>query len=189
MLHVRLRLVYILLVLTVYLPSMAQNIGVGGSVAYNFQTEGIGAGARVSIFPTKKLSIVPQFSYYFPFNKVTEYYAGLGLEYKLIQRKKVVFYVLAHGAYNSWNNYDASPMTKAQKNNWNAEGGIGISGAKCLRPFFECRYNAKFREAHVQLGLLYIFGCEEKKWGFGWGTGGDNRGRRGKKNNPCAAFD
>lgn len=184
-----------LLLNLMYNSVQAQTIGVGGSIMYNFQSESFGAGARVSIFPQRRLSFVPQFSYYFPFNfnKVNEYYAGMSFEYKFIHRKKIILYALAHGGYNSWKNYTESVWPKAQKSNWDAEGGIGISGAKCLRPFLEYRYNVNFRETHLQLGLLYIFGCEEKKWGFGWNTGGDNKkkgifGRR-KKGNGCAAFD
>jgi hypothetical protein len=140
----------------------SQNIGVGADVMYNFQTESFGAGARVSIFPNNRLSFVPQFSYYFPFNKVNEYYLGLGLEYKVIKRDKINIYGLVHGAYNQWLNYKESPLSNAKPNNWNLEGGIGISTNTCLRPFLEYRYNLKFRETHLRLGILYIFGCKHK---------------------------
>ena len=137
----------------------SQNIGAGVDVMYNFQTESFGAGARVNVFPNNRLSFVPQFSYYFPFNKVEEYYIGLGLECKVLRRDKFNLYLLAHGAYNSWLNYERSSLKGAQLNNWNAEGGIGITNNRCLRPFLEYRYNIKFRETHLRLGLLYIFGC------------------------------
>jgi len=152
----------------------AQNIGAGADVMYNFQSEGFGAGARVSIFPNRRLSYVPQFSYYFPFNKVNEYYAGLALEYKIIMRKKFNLYAIVHGAYDSWINYKDSPLKDAKKNNWDLEGGGGISGTKCLRPFLEYRYNVKFRETHLRLGILYIFGCKKQTYGFGSG-GKDKR--------------
>ncbi|MEO6902499.1 MAG: hypothetical protein ABI315_05010 [Bacteroidia bacterium] len=137
----------------------SQNIGIGAEGIYNFQTESFGAGARVSIFPNNRLSIVPQFSYYFAFNKVNEYNLGLGLEYKVIRRSKVNIYALGHAAYNSWLNYDRSEMKGAKQNNINLEVGAGISTNTCLRPFLEYRYNAKFKETHLNLGLLYIFGC------------------------------
>lgn len=136
-----------------------QNIGVGADVLYNFQTESIGAGARVNFFPNNRISFVPQFSYYFAFNKINEYYAGLGIELKLIRRERINFYAIAHGAYNVWLNYESSPLKGAQANNWNLEGGIGISTTTCLRPFLEYRYNVKFMETHLRLGVLYIFGC------------------------------
>jgi hypothetical protein len=152
--------IFIILLLSISFYSRSQNIGIGADVMYNFQTESVGAGARVNFFPNNRLSIVPQFAYYFPFNKINEYYLGLGLEYKVIRREKINFYVLAHGAYNKWINYKESPMVGAKPNNWNLEGGIGISNNKCLRPFLEYRYNVMFRETHLRLGILYIFGCK-----------------------------
>lgn len=149
----------------------AQFIGAGADVMYNFQTESFGAGARVNFFPNNRLSFVPEFSYYFPSNKITEFYAGLAIEIKFIMREKVNFYGILHGGYNSWNNYSDSNYKNAQQNNWDAEGGIGVSNNKCLRPFLEYRYNVKFRETHLRLGILYIFGCKSKP-----------------KNNRCSAY-
>ncbi len=171
----------VLLMILMPLLSESQNIGVGGDAMYNFQTESIGAGGRVNFFPNKRLSIVPQFAYYFAFNKINEYYAGLGLEYKFIKKERINFYAIVQGAYNSWLNYESSPLNGAQKNNWNAEGGIGVSNNWCLRPFLEYRYNIKFRETHLRLGILYIFGCRDKsKPIFGSKTFGHRR---------CAAYD
>lgn len=178
-------LVLLLFLLLLPFVGKSQNIGVGADAMYNFQTEGFGAGARVNFFPNKRLSIVPQFAYYFAFNKVNEYYAGLALECKVIRRSKFNIYILAQGAYNSWLNYEASPMTNAQPNNWNFEGGVGISNNWCLRPFLEYRYNVKFRETHLRLGLLYVFGCRNGGGGAtSGGGGGHNRGWR-----RCAAYD
>ena len=166
------RVLFILpFILLIPLLVKSQNIGIGADAQYNFQTESIGAGARVNFFPNKRLSIVPQFSYYFAFNKVNEYYAGLGLEFKVIRTERFNIYALAHGAYNSWLNYEVSPMKNAKPNNWNLEGGIGITTNTCLRPFLEYRYNTKFLETHLRLGVLYVLGCK--------GNGGG--GCRGKK--------
>ncbi len=154
------KLIFAVLVLgSISFKVNAQNVGVGGDVMYNFQTESFGAGARVNIFPNNRLSFVPQASYYFSFNKVEEYYLGLSLEYKVIMRERFNIYALAHGAYNNWISYQRSPMEGAKPNNWNGEAGIGISTNKCLRPFLEYRYNFNFKETHLRLGLLYIFGC------------------------------
>jgi hypothetical protein len=149
----------ILFALFISFLSNSQNIGVGGDAMYNFQTESIGAGIRASIFPNNRLRFAPQFSYYFPFNKIHEYYIGLAIEYKFIGIGNYYLYLLGHGAYNSWLNYESSSLKGAQKTNWNLEGGAGISTNKCLRPFMEYRYNIKFRETHLRLGVLYIFGC------------------------------
>ena len=156
----------------------AQNIGVGGDIMYNFQTESFGVGARVSIFPNSTISFVPQFSYYPAFNKVHEYYAGLGVEVKFWRPGNFIFYAIGHGAYNNWINYNISAMDGATQANWNLEGGIGVTTNKCLRPFMEYRYNLKFMETHLRLGLLYIFGCK----------GGGGKGKKGGKNHLCPAY-
>lgn len=157
--------------------SMSQLIGIGADAQYNFQTEGLGAGARVSIFPNNRLSFVPQFSYYFPFNKVNEYYAGLALEYKFIRRPKFNIYGIAHGAYESWLNYEQSPMKTAKPTNLDLEAGIGISGTKRLRPYAEYRYNIRFLETHLRVGVLYIFG-----------SGRGSRGYGGSRDRHCDAY-
>lgn len=157
------RLIFTIAVLVaVSYEGKSQNVGVGADVMYNFQTESFGAGVRGNIFPNNRLSIVPQASYYFAFNKVEEYYLGLALEYKVIQKEKFNIYALAHGAYNNWLSYERSPMEGAKPNNWNGELGLGISNNKCLRPFLEYRYNFNFKETHLRLGLLYIFGCNTR---------------------------
>jgi hypothetical protein len=157
------RLIFTVIVFfTFSFKGKSQNVGVGADIMYNFQTESFGAGARVNFFPNNRLSFVPQASYYFAFNKVEEYYLGLSLEYKVIQREKINLYALAHGAYDNWLSYERSPMKGAKPNNWNGELGIGISNNKCLRPFLEYRYNFNFKETHLRLGLLYIFGCSGK---------------------------
>lgn len=156
------RLIFTIVLIAISIGIKAQNVGIGADVMYNFQTESFGAGARVNIFPNNRLSFVPQASYYFAFNKVEEFYLGLSLEYKVINREKFNIYALVHGAYNNWISYERSPMKGAKPNNWNGEAGIGISTNKCLRPFLEYRYNFNFKETHLRLGLLYIFGCSGK---------------------------
>lgn len=155
------------------LCAQSQNIGIGADVMYNFQTESFGAGARVSIFPNNRLSIVPQVAYYFPFsfNKVNELNIGLALEYKFIYRERFHIYAIAHGAYNRWMNYAESPMPTAKPTNLNLEGGLGISTNGRLRPFLEYRYNIRFLETHLRLGVLYILGSNRG----GSGSGGHDR--------------
>lgn len=157
----------------------AQNFGLGASGLYNFQTESVGAGLRGVIFPNKIISISPQVSYFFPFNKVHELTGGLAVEAKFARTRLFNIYGLAHGGYNRWISYDASALPDAQPDNWNFEGGIGVSGQKCLRFFAEYRYNLKFRETHVNAGLLYIFGCK--------GRSGKFRSKS-KKADDCPAF-
>ena len=141
----------------------SQNVGLGVSGIYNFQTESIGAGARAVIFPDRTVSFTPQVSYFFPFNKVNELTLGLGVDYKFLKTRKLYGYALAHAGYNRWIDYLASELPEARPNNWNFEAGFGISGRRCLRPFAEYRYNVKFLETHLNIGLMYIFGCKSKK--------------------------
>lgn len=155
------KITWFLLLVVISLNFKAQNYGAGVSAIYNFQSESFGAGVRGSLFPTKRLSYSPQFSYFFPFNKVSEFTLGLAVEYKAIYRPKFHIYGLLHGGYNRWLNYNTSPMKTAKPNNFNFEGGIGISTNKCLRPFLEYRYNVRFLETHLNLGVLYIFGCSK----------------------------
>lgn len=136
-----------------------QNVGIGLSGLYNVQTESFGAGARVVLFPDNVMSLTPQVSYYFPFNKITEWTVGAALDYKFLYRNKYYAYALVHGGYNRWSNYDESLMKDAEPNNWNLEGGIGITTTHCLRPFAEYRYNLKFQETHFNVGLLLVLGC------------------------------
>jgi hypothetical protein len=79
-------------------------------------------------------------------------------------------------------------MIDAQKNNWNAEGGLGITNSKCLRPFLEYRYSAKFKETQLRLGFLYILGCKPKK-GSGRNTQGVRNSKRAERMVRCAAYD
>ena len=143
----------------------AQKIGTGVSALYNFQSESFGAGARINFFPNNTISYVPQFSYYF-IGPVSEYTIGLSIEYKVIKLNTFNFYLLGHVGYNNWQNAAASGLEGATSTNWNFEGGIGVTTNLCLRPFLEYRYNIKFQETHLQLGLLYIFGCKGDKMGY-----------------------
>jgi hypothetical protein len=158
----------------------AQNFGLGASALYNLQTESFGAGVRGVIFPRRTISLSPQVSYFFPFNKVNEYTAGLSIEAKFVRTRLFNIYGLAHGGYNRWINANSSPLKNASPDNWNAEGGIGVSGQKCLRFFAEYRYNIRFRETHLNAGLLYIFGCR--------GNSGSYKPKSRSSANDCPAF-
>ena len=142
-----------------FMKTYAQNVGIGLSGLYNVQTESFGAGARVTLFPDNVMSLTPQVSYYFPFNNIHEWTIGAALDYKFLYRNKYYMYALVHGGYNRWINYNESLMKDAELNNWNCEGGIGITTTNCLRPFAEYRYNLKFQETHFNVGLLLVLGC------------------------------
>ena len=137
--------------------------GLGASGIYNFQTKSIGAGLRASFRPNEDFSYVPQVSYFFPFNKVHELHVGMAVEYKVYRHEYFDIYPLVHAGYNYWANYNQSGMEGAQPHNWNLEGGIGIEGTGQWRPFAEYRYNVRFRETHLSVGILYIFNQPKKR--------------------------
>src|SRR5690606_32757217 len=164
--------IFIIVFCSFSLLMKAQNIGIGADAMYNFQTESFGFGARVNFFPNSSLSIVPQVAYYPGFNKINEYYFGLGLEQKIIRGNTFNFYLLAHGAYNLWANHEESSLEGAQASNWNAEVGALITPYRCVPPPFEYHYTSNFQETPLRVGFLYIFGCNG---GTGNGYGGKNR--------------
>lgn len=141
--------------------------GVGGSLIYNFQTNSVGLGLRAE-FPLKNinfldgLSLVPQVSYFPWFNEISEFYVGSSVHLGLYTLNKWKFYGLVNLSYNGWINYENSGSRNARFSNLGIEVGLGITMDKCLRPFLELRYNAWWREATVQLGLIYTIKCERR---------------------------
>lgn len=161
----------------------AQTFGLGASAIYNFQTESFAGGIRAE-FPMSSFSIVPQISYYPHFNKIHEYYLGIALHQNLFHVKSLTFYVLLHGGYNGWINYDVSALTNANYSNWDFEGGIGVKTNRCFRPFLEYRYNLKWKETNLQFGFMYFFNCNnERKYGF------SSRKRGRSRSGHCNAYD
>lgn len=137
--------------------------GIGASMMYNFQTEGIGTGLRVQIPLGNKLSVMPQAYYFFPFNQIHEYYIGLNLHYNLLEIKNHTGYLNAGAFYNQWINFDGKIYTR---NNFLPEVGGGILFTKrCLRPFIEQRYNPLWREGTFRIGVMWYPGCNNKKSG------------------------
>ncbi len=142
-----------------YSFALAGGIGIGVSGIYNFQTESFGAGLRMNIQPSNMFRIVPQVAYYPSFNKIHELYAGLGLELNLFKIKRFSFYLLGHGGYNSWLNWEESNMEDVKQHNWALEGGGGLAYNKgTIRPFIEYRYNVAWKETNLHIGLLFVPG-------------------------------
>ena len=140
----------------------SQQIGVGGSVLYNLQTNSIAGGLRVEI-PYKRISFVPQLSYYPSFNKINEYYLGSAIHLDFMETARWKLYLIGMLGYNRWINYNSNPQMNAKPNNWNSEFGIGFTTKKCIRPFIEYRYNLKWKETNVGIGIIYTFRCSGPK--------------------------
>jgi len=109
-----------------------------------------------------QISIVPQIAYYPSFNKITEFYAGVSLHLNIVSYNDITLYGIANGSYNGWINYENSIMDNAKFSNWGADVGAGLKKGKCFRPFMEFRYNFKWKEANLRLGLMYFFNCNKK---------------------------
>ena len=152
----------------------SQNFGLGLAAVYNFQTESFGPEIRAE-FVKGDLSLVPQITYFPGFNKIKEYYAGLSIHLTMLSYGKTYLYGIAHGSYNGWINHDLSLMEKARYSNWDAELGAGLKMGKCWQPFLESRYNFKWKESTLRIGLVYFFNCSKK-------------GKR-KKAVSCPAYD
>lgn len=141
--------------------------GIGGSLIYNFQTSSIGLGLRAE-YPLESIdfldgmSLVPQASYFPWFNDISEFYIGTSVHLGLYTLNKWRFYGLVNLSYNGWINYDDSGSRNARFSNLGIEGGLGITMKRCVRPFLELRYNAWWREANIQLGLIYTIKCERR---------------------------
>lgn len=155
----------------------SQKFGVGVEAIYNFQTNSFGPGLRCEIVKNQ-ISIVPQIAYYPGFNKVSEFYAGASLHLNIMSYGTYTLYGILHASYNGWINYAESPMENAKFSNWCLEGGLGLRTSQCIRPFLEFRYNVKWKEANIRLGVIYFFNCKNK--------GGKSRK---KKAMSCPAYD
>jgi hypothetical protein len=143
-----------------------KSIGYGGSIIYNFQADGFGADLRAKIpLPVRHLFIVPEISYFPSFNRYHEGYAGGALHYELFPIKTYTFYILGGAYYNKWFNADDYAPGENKENNFALEAGGGlIRNRGCIRPFIENRYDFKWKEDNLRIGILWYPGsCHGKK--------------------------
>ena len=132
--------------------------GIGAAGIYDFQTKGWGAEMRADFHIRKHISIVPEVSYYFPFNPIHELYAGVSVHYLFPVFKGWSPYLSASALYNDWFNAVAYSNGTRKPDNFAPEGGIGIVRSKgCLRPFVEDRYDTKWKEDNLRIGVLWFF--------------------------------
>jgi hypothetical protein len=132
-------------------------IGIGAF--HNFQTESQALELRYRKHFSPNLSVVPRFSYYFPGNKIHEYYAGVDLNYTVNVRRKVQPYLLAGAYYNNWINHEQYGASAKKKNNFVVEGGCGLLfniGCR-FKPYLEWRYDTKWKEGSLGAGIFISF--------------------------------
>lgn len=147
----------------------SQQNRIGGSVVYNPHTKSLGFGLRAeipieSINLLEGISIVPQLSYYPPFSPIHEFYLGSSVHLGVYSINRWSFYTLINLSYNGWINNDNNDYRQGKFSNLGVELGVGVSRKlmKCLYPFFECRYNFKWNEFNLGLGLMYTINCDRR---------------------------
>ena len=132
--------------------------GVGAAAIYNFQTESYGADLNVHIPMKYRISLVPEVSYFFPFNPIHELYAGISINYEFMKFKNYNPYISVGAFYNDWFNSEEYAAGLKKKNNFAPEAGIGIiRNHGCLRPFIQHRYDVKWKEGNLRVGIVYFF--------------------------------
>jgi hypothetical protein len=139
--------------------------GYGAAIIYNFATEGFGADVRVKIPIRNRLSAVPEISYFPGFNRYHEFYAGLALHYEIFTIKSYNLYLAAGGYYNNWMNADEFIPGARKQNNFVFEAGGGlVRNRGCFRPFIEDRYDFKWKENNLRIGIYWYPGyCRSGK--------------------------
>jgi hypothetical protein len=140
------------------LSLFSQEVLVGGGGIYNFETEGIGFGARAE-YAFDRYSIVPQFNYFPGYNKIHEYYLGVSAHYNLINASTWKLYAIGNLGYNRWiENEDTETNREGNKSNYAMEFGAGAATNGILNPFIEYRYNIKWQDSMLHVGLMYYIG-------------------------------
>ncbi|MEP7171555.1 MAG: hypothetical protein ABI855_19445, partial [Bacteroidota bacterium] len=122
-----------------------------------------GAGLRVKIPIRNRLSAVPEISYFPSFNRYHELYAGVALHYEILTIRSYNLYLAAGGYYNNWINAEAYAPGLKKKNNFAPEAGGGlVRNRGCWRPFIEDRYDFKWKENTLRIGIYWYPGSCSK---------------------------
>jgi hypothetical protein len=133
--------------------------GYGASVIYNFQAAGLGADLRVRIPVVNRMFFVPEVSYFPPFNRYHDLYAGGAFHYEVLTIRNYNLYVLGAAYYNNWINAEDFAPEQKKKNNFDPEAGLGlVKNRGCWRPFIENRYGFKWKEDNLRIGIYYYPG-------------------------------
>ncbi|MEI7594565.1 MAG: hypothetical protein WCK02_02375 [Bacteroidota bacterium] len=162
-------------------------VGAGVGAIYNFQANGFGADVRVLTHLYRNIYAMPRFAYFPGNNKINEFYAGADIDWFLANiKKKYTPYIFTGFHYNCWLNNIIYNSEKATKNNLAIEPGLGFLIKKgCYNPYIETRYNTKWKEFSLEIGIIFKFGeC------FGMTNGFSVfRTSKGRKNaNKCPNF-
>lgn len=140
-------------------------VGYGAAIIYNFMTEGFGADLRVKIPITYRLSAVPEISYFPAFNSYHEGFGGVALHYEIFTIRSYNLYLLGGAYFNYWINAEDFAPGQKKKNNFSPQAGGGlVRNRGCIRPFIENRYDFKWKEDNLRIGIYWYPGsCGRKK--------------------------
>lgn len=181
------RILIIILAFAFSLTLNAQRIvGAGAGTLYNFQANGIGVEARLVTNLYSSLYLSPRISYFPKFNHINELYAGADLSWIFPKiKKKYSPYIFTGAYYNNWINSSTFSSKEATKNNIGIEPGLGLLfNYHCINPYLESRYDLKWKEFYLGVGVIFKFGdCFGKNGFFIMKTS------KGRKNaNKCPNF-
>ncbi|MEO5572365.1 MAG: hypothetical protein ABIT08_04815 [Bacteroidia bacterium] len=138
--------------------------GYGAAIIYNFATAGFGADLRVKVPISDRLYAVPEISYFPGFNPYHEGFAGVALHYEILTIYNYNLYLLAGGYYNDWFNADDFAPAQKMQNNFSPQAGGGLVRSwGCIRPFIENRYDFKWKEDNLRIGIYWYPGSCGKK--------------------------
>ena len=160
------RITLILIFITSVYVAVAQKtpISLGVAGGYNFQTQGFGIDIRATKPLTDNMRATLRYANFPSFNMVKETYLGMDLDYIIYEALKIDYYGFIGLNYDNWENAAESQSSKAKKNNFVVEGGIGAEiKYKMFRPFAEWRYDTKWREGTVFIGVKFGLNAFAKK--------------------------
>ena len=138
------------------------SLGVAGG--YNFQTQGLGYDIRATKPLSEQIRATLRYSGFPSFNIIKEKYLGLDLEYIFHEGLKIDYYGFLGMNYDNWQNASDFKSNIAKKNNFVLEGGIGAEiKYQRFRPFAEWRYDTKWKEGTLFVGLKFGLNAFAKK--------------------------
>jgi len=134
--------------------------GYGFGLVYNVPVQSFGPELKARIPIRRRLYLAPELSYFLPFSPIHELYAGAAAHYELpIPAGRFSPYLAAGAYYNNWMNVDEYRNSLKDRHNFAPEAGAGIIlSYGCVRPYLESRYDIRWREATIRIGLLFYPG-------------------------------
>ena len=100
---------------------------------------------------------MPQLVYYPGFNDIHEFNIGVSGHLNVWRNDWLRTYGLGNLSFNGWVNHEDNPTVSEGFANWGAELGAGVTTNWKWAPFMEYRYNFKWYETNLRIGLMYYF--------------------------------